>query len=82
MALAGDNLFAAGTPDLLDAGDPYAALEGRKGAKLWVLSRADGEKLGEYDLKQAPVLDGLAAANGCLYISTLQGRLLCMGPQN
>ena len=32
MVLAGDHLFAAGTPDVVDPDDPPAAFEGRAGA--------------------------------------------------
>ena len=31
MVLAGDRLFAAGTPDVVDPDDPLAAFEGRQG---------------------------------------------------
>ena len=79
MALAGPTLFAAGTPDLLDPADPWGAIAGRKGGLLWALSASNGKKLAERKLAAPPVLDGLAAANGRLYIATKAGRLLCLG---
>jgi outer membrane protein assembly factor BamB len=77
LVLAGDNLFLAGPPDVVDADDPLAAFEGRKGGKLWAVSAEDGNKLAEYELDAPPVLDGLIAARGSLYLSTKQGSLVC-----
>lgn len=77
MALAGTTLFAAGTPDVIDPDDPWSAIEGKKGGTLWAISTADGKRLAEYPLKSAPVYDGMAAANGRLYISTKDGSIAC-----
>jgi outer membrane protein assembly factor BamB len=77
MALAGDVLFLAGTPDTINPADPLAAFEGRKGGVLFVMSAGDGAKLSEYRLESPPVLDGLAAANGRLYISRADGSVTC-----
>jgi outer membrane protein assembly factor BamB len=79
MALAGDVLFVAGTPDTIDAGDPLAAFEGRKGGLLYAISANRGKKLSEYELESAPVLDGIASANGRLYISGTDGSVICFG---
>jgi hypothetical protein len=79
MVLAGETLFIAGPPDVLDPSDPLAAFEGRKGARLWAVSAADGEKLADYALDSPPVFDGMIAARGRLFISTRDGRLACMG---
>ena len=79
MVLAGKTLFVAGPPDVLDPDDPMAAFEKAKGGLLWVVSASDGKKLAEYQLEFPPVFDGMIAANGQLYISTRDGRLLCMG---
>ena len=56
-----------------------AALSGRRGGLLWAVSTADGKKLAEYKLDSPPVFDGLAAANGRLYMSTQAGKVLCFG---
>ena len=77
MVLAGENLFVAGPPDVLDPKDPLAALQDRSSAMLWVLSASDGRKLAEYKLKSSPVFDGMIAAEGRLYISTKDGRVIC-----
>jgi len=96
MALADKTLFVAGPPDLVDEdqaakaiGDPEikkklaeqkAAFEGKRGALLAAVSVADGKKLAAYRLDSAPVFDGLAAAYGQLYLSTMNGKILCLGP--
>ena len=94
MVLAGDTLFIAGPPDMVDEeqvlqslNDPKtrsalaeqaAALDGRKGALLWAVSAADGKKLAACKLESPPVWDGMAAAGGRLYVSTVDGKVLCM----
>jgi hypothetical protein len=82
LLMAGDRLIVGGSPDAeVDpkSEDPWAIFEGRKGGVLWVASAADGSKVAEYPLSAPPVDDGLAAAYGCLYISTVDGKLLCLG---
>jgi hypothetical protein len=69
MVLAGQILFAAGSPDVVAPGDPWAALEGRGGALLQFISTSDGNLLGKLQLDSVPVFDGMAAAYGRLYIS-------------
>ena len=78
IAVSHKCLFAAGTPDEIPTDDPLAAFEGRRGARLLVLSAEDGETLHECRLDSPPVWDGMAAANGRLYIATKAGNLLCM----
>jgi outer membrane protein assembly factor BamB len=58
-----------------------AALDGRDGALLWAVSAADGGKLAEYKLDAPPVFDGMAAAGGRLYLSTVDGHLQCFQPK-
>jgi len=78
MVLAGSTLFVAGTPDVIDPNDPWSAIDGRKGGILWAISTADGKKLAEYPLNSPPIFDGIAAANGRLYISTIDGSVVCL----
>ncbi|MFQ6131159.1 MAG: PQQ-binding-like beta-propeller repeat protein [Armatimonadota bacterium] len=94
MVLAGEALFIAGPPDLVDEGQSLgafdqadvqrqlarqaAALEGSEGALLWAVS-THGEKLTEQRLDSVPVFDGMAAANGRLYLATIDGKVLCYG---
>lgn len=77
MALAGKILLCAGTPNVLDPKDSWAAFEGRDGGVLMVVSAADGKTLSELKLPGAPVQDGIAVAGGRVYISTTNGRLMC-----
>jgi outer membrane protein assembly factor BamB len=79
MVLAGDRLYLAGPPDVVPGDDPLAAFEGKKGAKLWVVSSENGKRLKAYDLSRLPAFDGLIAAAGYLYLSTTDGHLLCIG---
>ncbi len=82
MTLAGPHLFAAGPPEAIDPDDPLATFEGRKGARLWVVSAENGHKVKEYELDAPPAWDGMAAAYGRLYMATRDGRVLCMGGEN
>ena len=50
-----------------------------RGAALLALSATDGAELGRRQLDSTPVLDGMAAAYGRLYISMKNGSLLCLG---
>ena len=79
MVLAGDRLFVAGPPDVVNPEDPMAAFEGRGGAVLRAHSSADGSMLTEQKLDAPPVFDGLIAAKGRLYMSLEDGTVLCMG---
>ena len=51
-------------------------LNGKDGALLWAVSAADGKKLAEYRLESLPVWDGMVAANGRLYLTTLNGEVI------
>ena len=95
LVLAGDALVAAGPPALVDQtwafmnlDDPKTkaalqahadSLAGKKGAALWVISARDGKKQAEVALGSPPVFDGMAAAGGRLYVTTLDGKMLCLG---
>ncbi len=94
MVLADKNLFIAGPPDIIDEEEIFKnpdasraakklheqtdVFEGQKGAFLRVVSASDGKKLTEYKLESMPVWDGMAAANGRLYLSMKNGRVLCL----
>jgi outer membrane protein assembly factor BamB len=79
MVLAGDKLFVGGPPDVVVENDPWAAFEGRKGAKLCIFSADCGKELASYELKALPVYDGMIAANNRIYISLQDGSILCFG---
>ena len=98
MVLAGETLFIAGPPDLIDEPEAFrrisepqvqqelaeqeAALDGRKGTLLMAYSAADGTELSRYELDRPPVFDGMAAAAGRLYMTTTGGEVLCFGADN
>jgi outer membrane protein assembly factor BamB len=79
MVLAGEQLFVAGPPDVVDAADPMAAFEGRKGGLLWTISPGDGAKRAARTLEAPVVFDGIIAARGRLFVSLQGGKLLCLG---
>jgi len=81
LVKAGDYLYAAGPPDVLDPQDPYASFEGRKGAVLAIIRAEDGEVIREYKLSKPPAFDGMIAAQGCLYLSLIDGTLICFKGQ-
>jgi len=76
-----DLLFAVGLPDVVDADDPLASFEGRKGSLLNVYAAQDGSLLKSTTLKSVPAFDGLIAAKGRLYMTTKDGKVLCMAGQ-
>jgi len=97
LVLAGDTLFAAGAPDVLDEtmpdirsedpavrkaiGEQEAALAGRRGGILMAVSKMDGEVKYRCDLEAPPVFDGLIAANGRLYLALNDGTVQCWNGQ-
>ncbi len=88
MVLADNALFLAGPRHILEdktADDPKALAEqvtrlrGGKGAELLAVSPETGEVLSTVKLSSAPVFDGMIAAGGRLFVSTLEGTLICLG---
>ncbi len=94
MVLADKTLFIAGPPDRVDEEKAFdgfsdaavqaklaeqgAAFRGQKGALLLAVSAADGKKLAELKLDVPPAWDGMVAARGRLYLSTTDGKVLCL----
>ncbi len=72
-------VVAAGLPDVVDPEDPLASFEGRKGAFLNIYSTKDGSLVSKKQLTSPPAFDGMSAAGGRLYLSTLDGKLICFG---
>lgn len=79
MVVTGRVLFAAGTPDVLDAQDPWVAYEGRNGGVLLVVDADSGNLHRKLDLNAAPSFDGMSASSGRLYLATRDGQVLCFG---
>jgi hypothetical protein len=86
--VAGPPDVFAYAPD--DTADPYhiasiealraqqAALDGDRGGLLLSVSASDGRTLAETELPSPPAWDGMAAADGCLFLAIGDGRLLCL----
>ncbi len=95
LVMADKTLFVAGPPDLVDEEEArpklleeetgkqlqaqLEALEGKKGALLLAVSSEDGKTLNTSNLPALPVWDGIAAANGKLFIALENGSVLCLG---
>ena len=95
MVLAGDKLFVAGPPRILDerksflspqasdirkaAAEQEAAWAGKKGGLLLSVDPKDGNLLSRCKLDVAPTWDGLIAAQGRLFMSALDGSVVCVG---
>jgi hypothetical protein len=89
MVLGTERLAVAGAvdkgekdPDLLayrNDAEARASFEGRRGVLLNIHSVADGEQVSQSKLPAMPVLDGLSAAGGKLYLSLKNGTVVCLG---
>jgi hypothetical protein len=76
MVLAEGVLFVAGPP--AESHGAVAEVDQGQGALLVAISASDGAEMAKYRLDSPPVFDGMAAANGRLYLSLTNGRVLCM----
>lgn len=75
MVLSADTLFLAGAPDEAD----LASIEGANGGVMRAVSSTDGKTLAERKLESPPIFDGMIAAFGRLYLSTVDGKVMCLG---
>ncbi len=66
---AGEVVLVAAMPDVDDASR----------GEVWACAAADGALLGTTPLPAAPRFDGMAAVPGRLFVSTQDGRVLCVG---
>ncbi len=55
-----------------------AALDGKQGGILWITSADSGDKLNEIQLPALPVWDGMVAADGRIFLSTTDGRVISL----
>ena len=78
MLKSGEHLFMGAMPVDIPLDDPHAAYEGRLGGDVWVVAARDGSKVAEYKLDSPAVWDGMAAANKRLYVSLMDGSILCL----
>jgi outer membrane protein assembly factor BamB len=77
VAAGGETLLLAGTPDIVDPEDPWAAIEGKKGGLLWALETEKGEKLTEMKLDSSPVFDGVIVHDGKIFMGLRNGEIVC-----
>ena len=84
LVLTEGTLFAAGNSDPLDPKRTGDAQSGPVDAGLLQgFNTQDGAMTFTHKLSSPPVFDGLSAARGALYLSTVDGTLLCLsGPKN
>ena len=98
MVVADKTMFAAGPPDIVDEEENFFFLDnaevlaklaeqkellrGKDGAVMWAISALDGKKLSEYKLDSLPVWDGMIASGGNLYITTMNGEVICYSGKN
>jgi hypothetical protein len=98
MLLSEKTLIVAGPPDLIDEeeaarkkgeesmerllADQLSALRGGRGALMNAFSTETGEPLWSIDLESPPVFDGMAAANGRLFLVTLAGEVVCFSGED
>lgn len=76
MVKTPESLFVAGP--LGDLETTQAALDGREPGKLMAVSPSDGKVLAEFPLSSTPAWDGMAAANGSLYLTLANGEVVCL----
>ena len=87
MCIAGDRLFVAGSPDVVDESYSYRnpddpevlallkrqedAYAGKAGGALWVVDKSKGQAVARYALDTIPVFDGMVDGGGRLFLSTV-----------
>ena len=54
------------------------ALEGKQGGVLLAIDKNTGKQLSSITLSELPTWDGMAAANGKIYITTEKGNVICL----
>jgi len=93
MVVAGDRLYIAGPPAIINEAAAYinpfvaetrrkleeqtAALRGGRGGVLQVVAVKDGTESEEMELDYLPAFDGMAAAEGRLFVAAEDGKLVC-----
>ena len=80
MLRARDTLIIGGEASDPPTGktDAEEESEQEKRGSLCLVSDSDGREMGVVQLRSSPVWDGMAAADGRLYIATTSGRIVCL----
>ena len=87
-----DAVFIAGPPDgftalgdgesaleLKDVKAAYAGWKGEDGGIVYAAATTDGKQLAKIKIPSPTVFDGMAAADGCLFLSLQDGSVICLG---
>ena len=91
MCKAGDTIYVAGPEDVLEetnrmnplhAQEQVERWEGKHGSVLLAISAIDGTQKATTRLNAIPAFDGLISAQGCLYLTSTDGKILCLAPAN
>ncbi len=91
MVKADDILFICGAEDIINESKRGLNSEKRKllkkqsklfageeGSVLWAVSAADGREINKTRIGYMPVFDGMIAAGGKIFMSTVDGKLICL----
>ncbi len=73
MVLTPDALLVAGGQSLTESAERHGP------GTFWIASREDGARQAECRLPAPPVLDGMAFADSGVFISTIDGSVVCFG---
>ena len=79
MCVTEKHLLIAGSVPGEDQDDPWAPIRGRGPAKVLVYSKADGKLLHGADLPVGPEHDGMSVSGGKVYLSLVDGTIVCLG---
>ena len=75
IVVTDETLFVAGPSATLLTS--WQAPDADKGAMLLAFSTSDGAEQGRCRINAAPILDGMAAAAGRMYLTTTTGKVIC-----
>lgn len=72
IVLTQDTLLVAGGQSLTESAEHHGP------GTFWVVSRKDGMKQGECELPAPPALDGMALTDAGVFVSTIDGSVVCL----
>ncbi len=72
IVLTQDALLVAGGKSLTESAEHHGA------GSFWIVSRSDGTKQGECEIPAPPILDGMAFTETGIFVSTIDGAVLCL----
>ena len=76
IVLTRDALLVAGGRSLTESAEHHAP------GRFWIASRRDGAKQGECELPAPPILDGMALTASGVFVSTIDGTVVCLRHTN